>query len=86
MPTPKRVRRASGVSRSLTGRPRNALVQCLCCGRWLPRTAIAHVGRKAFYRASDGRRVPRAFCGECYHSGEVWRRGVWAVEGSERKP
>lgn len=81
MPRPKRTVRASGVARSRTGSGRAVTERCLCCGRTVPRTAIAHIGRKPFPSvAREGvPRLPRAFCGECWHSGAVWR-GQWVVE------
>jgi hypothetical protein len=65
------------VAKSLTGEARNPLIRCLCCGRRLPREAIAWIGRKPC--TFGGKTMPRAFCGECYQSGRVWR-DTWVVE------
>jgi hypothetical protein len=77
MPRSKRSVRAAGVAKTLTGQSSNPLIRCLCCGRWLPREAIAEIQRKPF--VVGGKEMPRAFCGECYHSGAVWRE-AWVVE------
>jgi hypothetical protein len=77
MPRSKRTVRASGVSRSLTGKCRENLIRCLCCGRWLPREAIGFIRRKPY--VIGGKTWPGAFCGECYQSGKVWR-DPWKVE------
>ena len=79
MPRSKRERRASGVSRSLTGQSKNPLIRCLCCGGWFPREAIAEIQRKPFLYGPDEKKLPRAFCGECWQSGRVWR-DPWVVE------
>ena len=76
MPRSKRSVRASGVGRSL-GAVRLKTIRCLCCGEWFPREAIAHIGRKPYFLGK--KKMPRAFCGECYTSGRVWR-DPWKVE------
>jgi hypothetical protein len=76
---PKRSVRASGVGRSL-GASQGDLIQCVCCGRWLPREAIAHIRRKSML--VQGKKKAVAFCGECWTTAAyTWK--PWVVEEDE---
>lgn len=57
---------------------RAKLALCLCCGK---KASITHISKTPFYRKSDSKKLPRAFCDECWDSNKVWRNN-WAVEGS----
>ena len=73
MPRPKRTVRASGVGRSL-GASKGHSLKCIGpCGRWLPRDAIAYIGRKPV-EAGPNKGRPRAVCGKCW---QAFLDGEW---------
>jgi hypothetical protein len=78
MPRSKRDVRAGGVNRSLGGTQLGQM-RCLCCGRWLPRDAIAHIRRKKYWCERTSKMLVCAFCGECWSTGKVWR-DVWVAD------